>query len=83
MVIAKQCVHCGIGTVIYRHPLCKAGFVICKIFPDAVHVPLFRKGREQPQAMAEIMAQPCGLTHMLQQRLVLAGLHLKNLSPLL
>ena len=48
------------------------------MFSDAVYVVVFRKGSQQADGMAEIMAEPCSLTHMLLQGMVLMGLYFQK-----
>lgn len=78
MIIAKQCVQCGIGTVVCGRVLCKTALKFCKVRPDAADVAFFREGGKQMYGMAEVVAQSGGLSHMFLQCPVLAGLHFKE-----
>ena len=80
IVIAKQRIQRGIGTVVYGRVFDKAGFIPCKMCPDAVDVALFRKGGEQVYRVPEVMAKLRGLAHMRLQCPVLAGLHFKQMG---
>lgn len=44
VIVAEQGVQRGVGTVIHRCVLCKAGVIFRKMRPDAAGVALFRKG---------------------------------------
>lgn len=70
-VVAEQGVQRGVGAVGSRRMLRQACLIFRKVCPDAVGIAFFRKRGEQADGVAEVVAQPCGLTQMLLQGVVL------------